>query len=197
MFNNLVNITLIARGDQRRFRQLMEITNDELFLFAMGFLHNKEVAEEVVSDVYVKIWNNRAKLENIKNLRSYLFVAVKNGCLTQLKKARKIPFVSLDNISEFYLIPVDRQDDASINDELISRIYLAIAKLPPKCKLAFSLAKINGMKRREIAEIMGISEKTVNNHLVLAVKKITDFLKLNKTTSKKFSYLNRAGIFSF
>ena len=88
MFNNQKNKSLIAQGSQKKFRQLMELTADELLNFAMGFLRNKEVAEEIVSDVYVKIWNNRAEITKIHNLKSYLFICVKNGCLSYLRKIK-------------------------------------------------------------------------------------------------------------
>ena len=89
MFNDLKNISLIAGGDQNKFRQLMELTSDELLLFAIGFIRNKQIAEEIVSDVYVKIWEKRSSLHQIKNLKSYLFISVKNGCLSHLRKIKK------------------------------------------------------------------------------------------------------------
>ena len=173
----------------------MEVTSDELLLFATGFIRNKEIAEEIVSDVFVKIWEKRGELDKIKNLKSYLFISVKNGCLSHLRKAKKSKIISLDEIQDFYFLPVESPEDDLIDKEANNQIYQAIEKLPPKCKLAFSLAKINGLKHKEIAEVMCISEKTVNNHMVSAVKKICDILKLNKKKSEKRTPFNRASIF--
>lgn len=195
MINDLKNKSLIAQGDQRKFRQLMDLTADELLLFAMGFLRNKEVAEEIVSDVFVKIWNNRSELENIKNLKSYLFISVKNGCLTHLRKTKKEKVISLDEFSDFHFIPVEGPENEYIDNEIRDEIYLSIEKLPPKCKLAFTLAKINGLKYKEIAEVMGVTEKTVNNHLVTAVKKITETLNGGIKSEGKPSPLKRASLF--
>jgi len=187
--------SLIANGDQKKFRQLIELTSDELLWFAIGFLKNKEISEEIVSDVYVNIWNKRTQLESIINLKSYLFICVRNGCLSHLRKAKNEKIVSIDSVNEFSFMPVEGPEDSLIEKEIIEQIYAAIETLPCKCKLVFTLAKINGLKYREIAEVMDITEKTVNNHLVLAVKKITDLLNVNKKQKKKTSPLQRASMF--
>jgi len=187
--------SLIANGDQIKFRQLIELTSDELLWFAIGFLKNKEISEEIVSDVYVNIWNKRTQLESIINLKSYLFICVRNGCLSHLRKAKNEKIVSIDSVNEFSFIPVEGPEDSLIEKEIIEQIYAAIETLPCKCKLVFTLAKINGLKYREIAEVMDITEKTVNNHLVLAVKKITELLNVNKKQKKKTSPLKRASMF--
>ena len=187
--------SLIANGDQKKFRQLIELTSDELLWFAIGFLKNKEISEEIVSDVYVNIWNKRTQLESIINLKSYLFICVRNGCLSHLRKAKNEKIVSIDSVNEFSFMPVEGPEDSLIEKEIIEQIYAAIETLPCKCKLVFTLAKINGLKYREIAEVMDITEKTVNNHLVLAVKKITELLNVNKKQKKKTSPLKRASMF--
>lgn len=197
MLNDHNYKSLIAHGDQRKFSQLMELTSEELLWFAIGFLKNKEIAEEIVSDVYVNIWNNRAHLEKIINLKSYLFICVRNGCLSHLRKVKNEKIIYTDSVNEYSFLPVEGTEDSLIEKEIIEQIYAAIETLPCKCKLAFTLAKINGLKYREIAEVLEITEKTVNNHLVLAVKKITELLNVNKKTSVKKSPLKRASLFLY
>jgi RNA polymerase sigma-70 factor (ECF subfamily) len=175
----------------------MELTSEELLWFAIGFLKNKEIAEEIVSDVFVNIWNNRADLEKIINLKSYLFICVRNGCLSHLRKVKNEKIISIESVNEYSFLPVEGPEDSLIEKEIIEQIYAAIETLPCKCKLAFTLAKINGLKYREIAEVLGISEKTVNNHLVLAVKKITELLNVSKKTNVKNSPLKRASLFLY
>lgn len=195
MLNDHYFKSLISKGDQKKFSQLMELTSDELLWFAIGFLKNKEISEEIVSDVYVNIWNNRVHLEKIINLKSYLFISVRNGCLSHLRKVKNEKIVSIDSISEFQFVPVEAPDNKYIEKETIEQIYAAIETLPSKCKLCFTLAKINGLKYREIAEILGITEKTVNNHLVLAVKKITERLNVRKKNTEKISPLKQVSLF--
>ena len=196
MFTDQKSKILIAQGDQRRFRQLMELTSDDLLHFAISFIGDKETSEEIVSDVYVKIWKNRGELHNIQNLKSYLFISVKNGCLSYLRKKKNEKIVLLDEYKDFHFQQVSGPDNELIDNETIKNIYKAIDTLPPKCKMAFTLAKINGLKHREIAEVMDVSEKTVNNHLVAAVKKITELLGVKKK-NKSNSPLKKASLFSF
>lgn len=173
----------------------MENTSDELFLFALSFLRKREVAEEIVSDVFVKTWENRTELGKINNLKAYLFVSVKNACLSHLRKEKNNKTVLIDGMEDFWFIPVEGPEDEYIDKETLEQINKAIEMLPPKCKLAFTLAKINGLRYREIAGIMNVSEKTVNNHLVYAIKKITSVLGIKKNKNQKTSRFKQAGIF--
>ena len=195
MLNNHNFKLLIANGDQKKFRQLMEMTSDDLLWFAIGFLKNKEIAEEIVSDVYVKMWNNRSQLASVLNLKSYLFISVRNGCLSHLRKAKNEKIISIDSLNEFKFVQLEATENDLIENEKIEQIYAAIETLPCKCKMAFTLAKINGLKYKEIAEVLGVTEKTVNNHLVHAVKRITELLNVQKKDKAKTSALKRAGIF--
>lgn len=197
MFNDIRNKSLIAQGNQKKFRQLMEFTADELLYFAMGLVRNKEVAEEIISDVYVKIWNNRKDIPKIQNLKSYLFICVKNACFSHLRKVKNDKIVLLEAYNDFHFIPVDGSENEYIDKDMVKKIYQAIETLPPKCKVAFTLAKISGLKHKEIAEVMGISEKTVNNHLVSAVKKIAKILGIVKRSKKSTHPLKQASLFSF
>jgi RNA polymerase sigma-70 factor (ECF subfamily) len=189
------SINLIARGDQRKFRQLMECTSDDLFLFAMGILRRKEIAEEIISDVYVKTWKNRTELWKISNLRAYLFVSVKNACISHIRKEKNDKVISIDGMENYCFIPVEGPETEYIDKETLAQIHKAIEKLPPKCKMAFTLAKINGMKYKEIAEVMEVSEKTVNNHLVYAIKKITEILGIKNRKKHNPQPLKQASLF--
>ncbi|MDB4582582.1 RNA polymerase sigma-70 factor [Draconibacterium sp.] len=195
MINDQKSISLIASGNQETFKHLMEQFADDLFFFAKSFIRNSEVAEEIVSDVFVKIWKNRTELNRIKNLKSYLFICVKNGCLSHLRKTRNEKVVFIDEFTNFQFLPVEGPETDLINKEAINKIYQAIEILPPKCKVAFTLAKINGLRHKEIAEVMGVSEKTVNNHIVSAIKKITSALHIKKKSVKKKSPLKQASLF--
>lgn len=175
----------------------MEFISDDLFLFAMGFVRKKEIAEEIVSDVFVKTWENRSNLIEIENLKAYLFVSVKNSSISHIRKNRKENLITLDGFDDYMVPSVDCPESEYINSEKLNEIYSAIEQLPPKCKLAFTLAKFNGLKYKEIAEIMEVSEKTVNNHLVFALKKLAEKLSIRKKRQPKHSTLKQASLFSF
>lgn len=173
----------------------MECTSDELFLFATGILRRKEIAEEIVSDVFVKTWENRTELWKISNLKAYLFVSVKNACISHLRKEKNDKVISIDRMDNFWFVAVEGPETEYIDKETLAHIHKAIDMLPPKCKMAFTLAKINGLKYKEIAEVMEVSEKTVNNHLVYAIKKITEFLGIKKRKSNKPQPFKQASLF--
>jgi RNA polymerase sigma-70 factor (family 1) len=163
--------------DERKdFSQLVEINTSFLLQTAMNLLKNKELAEEVVNDVFISIWENRYRLTEIQNLKAYLRRCVKNACINQLRASRSGNHISIDSFEEF---PYSETNSHSEHLDAAQQIHDAINQLPPRCRLAFSLVKVNGMRYSEVAIIMNISEKTVNNHLVFAVKKIKESLGVN------------------
>ena len=114
-----------------------------------------------------------------------------------MRKIKNEKIISIDSISEFQFVQVDGPESDLIEKEKIEQIYAAIETLPCKCKMAFTLAKINGLKYKEIAEVLGVTEKTVNNHLVLAVKKITELLNISKKDNVKNSPFKQASLFYY
>ncbi|MEE4286698.1 MAG: RNA polymerase sigma-70 factor [Mariniphaga sp.] len=191
------SLHLISLGDEKKFRCLMEFISDDLLLFAIGFIRKREIAEEIVSDVFVKIWENRSNLTEIENLKAYLFISVKNLCISHIRKNRKENLITLDGFNDFIVPSVECPESDFINAEKLNEIYLAIEQLPPKCKMAFSLAKFSGLKYKEIAEIMEVSEKTVNNHLVFALKKLAETIGFRKKRQSKSSPIKQASLYSF
>jgi RNA polymerase sigma-70 factor (ECF subfamily) len=131
------------------------------------------LAEEVVSDVFVKVWQARQQLSEISNIKGYLFNAVRNQSITYLRKQNK-DVVSIEDIHQYYFEPIDTPDDSELKDEQLKQIYRAIDYLPTQTKMVFSLAKIQGLKYKEIAELLDISVKTVDYHVASAVKKICE-----------------------
>ncbi|MBS2212672.1 RNA polymerase sigma-70 factor [Carboxylicivirga mesophila] len=176
--------TLISQGDELEFAHFMSKYSSGLYSFARGFLRSKETAEEVVSDVFLKLWKNRNKISDIEDIKSYLFISVRNSCLTAIKRNR-LNEVSLDELSSYNIERIEVPEEEGFNTELIDSLNEAIESLPPKCKLVFSMAKLQGFKRKEIAEILDISQKTVEYHLKTAVTKLIDQVGNNKRHSAK------------
>jgi len=168
-----INISLIREGNHLEFARLMDVFSDDLFLFAKGILSSSPLAEEVVSDVFVKVWESRNKLNDIHNLKGYLYNAVRNQAISYLR-ARQKDVISLDDINHYYFEPVDNPDDSIIKEEQLKKIYRAIDYLPAQTKMVFSLAKVQGLKYKEIAEVLDVSVKTVDYHVASAVKKICE-----------------------
>lgn len=176
---------------------LMDLYSNDLFLFIRGIVNNSESAEELVSDVFVKIWNKRDTISNINNIKSYLFILARNESISFIRKNKRIKIVNLEEIEEYYFAPLESDGSELFNQDMIDKINTAIDLLPAKCKMAFSMAKINGLKYKEIAEIMNISPYTVKNHIAYALEKICDYVgvsnKDNVITNSDIQFFLFAG----
>lgn len=172
----------IATSDETAFTQLYLHFGKRLIHFATSLLRSKETAEELTEDVFVKLWANRSGITGIDNITVYLYVAVKNKALTSLSvKAKQLvlaPFDFLDtSIDEFASDPYD----IMITSEMMDRMHHAVESLPPRCKMIFKLIREDGLKYKEVAEILNISVNTIDVQMAIAVKKICHALQIEKS----------------
>jgi RNA polymerase sigma-70 factor (family 1) len=163
----------IARlDDQQAYKELFTSLYSYLFKFAKTLVKSKETAEEIVSDVFIKVWERRKELEKIENLKVYLYVATRNIAYNYIDKQKRNPTNPLDDFeTEFTSIYFD-PEQLLVTADMLALIQKAIDQLPPKCKMIFKLAKEDGLKYREVAEVLNISVKTVENQLAIALQKI-------------------------
>jgi RNA polymerase sigma-70 factor (ECF subfamily) len=154
-----------------------------LFQFAFTFVQNREQAEEIVNDVFLRLWQNRSRISQIENISVYLYVAVKNTAANYLRQSKPR---DLEAVHHFYLSPDPEQ--ILITDELRKKIAAAIDGLPARCKLIFKLVKEDGLSAAEVAAILDISYKTVTTQLTIALKKLEEALRpsLPKNFSASF-----------
>jgi RNA polymerase sigma-70 factor (family 1) len=146
--------------------------------FSFAILKSKETAEEVVSDILIDIWGRRSQLPTIEDLKMYLYISVRNASLRKLKQTQKTTILSLDELEvEFTGIEPDAETNL-ITNEIARKIELAVQQLPPQCKIIFKLAKEDKLKYKQIAQLLNISVKTIDNQLATALKKIAAVLKL-------------------
>jgi RNA polymerase sigma-70 factor (ECF subfamily) len=176
--------TRIAINDEAAFTQLYLHFGKRLTHFATSLLRSKETAEELTEDVFVKLWANRAHITEIENITVYLYVAVKNKALTSLSlKARQLvlaPFDFLDtSVDEFAVDPYE----VLITSEMMNRMHQAVDSLPPRCKMIFKLIREDGLKYKEVAEILNISVNTIDVQMAIAVKKICLALHIEKSST--------------
>ncbi|MEJ5053446.1 RNA polymerase sigma factor [Sphingobacterium sp. MYb382] len=137
----------------------------EVCYFATNLLKDEDVAEEIVDDGFLKIWNGRQEFASLKDLRSYLYVVIRNACLDYLKSPRNR---RLDTIEEkANLVPSEENIEAQlIYSELLSAVYEEVCKLPFKQREVFLLSFFEGLSTQEIALKLGISTNAVfiNKH---------------------------------
>lgn len=162
-------------GDEHAFQSLFRKYYSAMCHFACQFLNDRELAEEVVQDMFVKIWEKRAVLNIETSVKHYFFRSVRNHCLNQIQH---------DKIKQQYankVIESAHQEIATeqyfLEVDLMNRIEKSIDSLPPKRKEIFRLSREQGMKYKEIAETLNISVKTVEAQMGLALKYLREDLK--------------------
>lgn len=158
--------------DQAAFQQIFNQFYRKLFLFVKAFLKNKEFSEEVVADVFIKLWQNRKSLPGIKNLNYYLFVTAKHAAFDYLENNKKNQTVDLDEVEVDFGEIRANPEELYISAEMLRQIHLAIATLPPRCRLIFRLVKEDGFKYREVADMLNLSVKTIETQMSIALSKI-------------------------
>ena len=174
----------IAIDDEVAFAQLYLRFGKRLIQFSFSLVRSKEIAEEIVEDVFVKLWSNRSHIMEIENLTVYLYVAVKNRSLNILsQKARELvtaPFDYLDTPpDEFAPDPYDLM----ITSEMMTSMRHAIEELPPRCKMIFKLIREDGLRYKEVADILNISVNTIDVQMAIAVKKICAALHIKNPSN--------------
>jgi RNA polymerase sigma-70 factor (family 1) len=172
----------IYAGNEQCLAELYNVFSKRLHHFARVITRSPEVAEEIVEDVFVKLWSNRHRINEVENLTVYLYVAVKNRSLNAISQKAtdliKAPFDDLDieagqMVSDPY--------NLLVTAEMMKRMQQAVDNLPPRCKMIFKLVREDGLKHREVAEILNISINTVDVQMAIAIKKICAELQINRT----------------
>lgn len=165
----------ISLGDEYAFRLFFDHFYPRLYGYAQGIVKSNSLSEEVVSDVFTKVWQHRSQLPAIENVTHYMFRAVKNQSLNYMNK-KTLHVVGIDNASEKKLASFIQPEQVVLDKELAQQIKIAIDGLPPHAKLIYGLIREDGMKYKEVAELLDLSIKTVENQMTIATKKLREAL---------------------
>jgi len=169
--NKLIN-RISLYDDAVAYKELFLLYHSKLIQFSTIITGSRESAEEVVSDVFLKFWNNRNALSRVENFHLYAYIATKNQSLNYLQKIHREKVFSLDDmVVEFKSLYYD-PEQLMITAEMFNRIRKAVSDLPPRCQLIFKLIKEDGLMHREVAELLDLSLKTVENQMTIALRKI-------------------------
>lgn len=175
----------MAEDDQEALKVLYDHYNRRLFELAYAIVRSKEMAEEVVGDVFIQVWQKRKRIRTVENFAFYLYVMTRNSSRSYLRKYGQKKFLNLDELA-LPLYQIDATpEDLLISAEMLQGINRAINELPPQCRLIFKLVKEDGLKYREVAELLHLSAKTVENQMGIALKKIHTALLIYQSPGKK------------
>lgn len=170
--NNIVS--KLVSGDKSAFESIYHRYSKDLYYYALGFLKNKEIAEDIVQEAFVYLWKNHQNISSEYPILLYLQKIVKNACLNY--------FRHLD-VEKRYSESVEEEifslDEKTELLELVSEVRQAINKLPEQCRKIFVLSCVEGLKYGEVAEDMGVSVNTVKSQVKIAYKKIREDINAN------------------
>jgi RNA polymerase sigma-70 factor (family 1) len=178
------HMTLLVRrlaleDDVEAYKELFCHYHPRLLRFSVSLTKNRQQAEEVVSDVFMKVWTNRKSMIQVQNFHLYLYVSTKNCSLNYIKKESRhaifLPEEMADSIGSLYFNP----EQLLITSEMLKRVQDAIQQLPLRCQLIFRLIKEDGLKYREVAELLDLSIKTVENQMTIALSKIASSIEFD------------------
>lgn len=164
----------------QQFHEVFQKYYASLCNYAYSVLNDLNIAEDIVQDSFVKIWDKKKDLVGADNIRFYLFSVVRNGSLTHLSNQRKKRFEALPEEYQMADISSTSASEKEDTKELQQLINEALQLLPPKCREVFMLCRISRLSYLEVAAILGISVKTVENHMGKALKIIRQFARENK-----------------
>ena len=163
-------LTRLKNGDMLAFDRVYELYSHKLFSFIFKILKNKAEADDIVQEVFVKIWESRHKIENYKLLNSYIFTIAYNNSIDLIRK-RINNTKYLEHLKNSAVINVTPNVISQIEfNELNTQTEKLISNLPERQKQVYLLHREEGLTYPEIAEKLGISKNTVENHMVKALK---------------------------
>ncbi len=163
----------IAKNDDPiAFKLFFDYTYYTLYRYVSYFLTDIEAYKDVLSDIYLYLWQNRHNLPYIKDYENYLFVCARNQALKYKTKYDKYQKICLEDANILDLIEKTTPECDILKKELKTVIELAINSLPKRCRLIFFMIREENMTYKEVAHILSISDRTVHAQMCIAIKKI-------------------------
>ncbi len=175
LYNEQELIARVINGEETAFATLFRHHHRKIYEVALLLTHSETVAEELVQEVFLKVWTKRTTLAAIEDFESWLFIVARNDAFKALRRSARAKSL-LYELGHL-------QDITHETDEWVhSRNYhallnKAISQLPPRQQMAWRLSKEEGLKREEVARIMQIKPDTVKEHLAMAIKNIRTWMQ--------------------
>lgn len=166
----------LKQGDKEAFSLLFKMYYKDLVLFGGNFLPDRLLCEDIVQSVFLKIWKDRDQLEIATSLKSYLLKSVRNNCLDELRHRE------VRREHETYVLSASGWGDVDTENyilysDLSGHLQKALLKLPEACRIAFEMNRFEGLKYKEIAVRLQVSERTVEVRVGKALELLRIYLK--------------------
>ncbi len=166
----------VAVGDESAFRALFDEHWQNIYGVAYMLTKSVPMAEDMVQDIFLKIWMKKEQLPSIENFRNYLFIVARNHIFNELKK-RSTDILFTDQLLDYFNDNKETPEKKLLQKEASHLIQQAIDRLPQQQKMVYRLSREEGLSRNEIAERLDLSPNTVRNHLAKALEMIRQSLQ--------------------
>ena len=166
LFFQISFLKSLQKGESKAYTFLVDTYHHKLCLYAFSLTNDHDLSEDIVQNVFIRIWKNRQKIKDDFNFKSYLYKSVYNEFIDQYRKQKNVLSLEKKHIDALSFI-VEEEDEKSL-ERLINLIKQEIQNLPPKCKQTFLLSKYEGLTNIEIADYLNISTKSVEGHITKA-----------------------------
>jgi RNA polymerase sigma-70 factor (family 1) len=177
--NNILHlIEQLKNGSEQAFTQLYDLYSKQLYNNILRLVKDKDIAEELLQDLFLKIWCNREKIDPEKSFKSFLYKVAENlvyGHFRKIARNERLVAKLIISSTEF----IGGADEAIINNEDHLLLKNAIENLPPQRKQIYTLCKLEGKSYEEAADELGISTSTIRDHIVKANKAVKVYFHLN------------------
>lgn len=163
----------MQQGDPNGLRSLFDCYYTVLCRYAYTLTGDKILSEDIAQGIFIYIWEHREHITITASVKTYLFTAIRNKSLNSLRNTNRFSPLHPD-------ISLSAYEDMSVEaDELSCFIEEAVQSLPEKCREIFQLSRNDELSYKEIAERKGISPKTVESQIHLAIKKLRKYLSIH------------------
>ena len=160
---------------QTAFRDFYNMTYDRFFRIAYYYVKQEEWSQEIVLDVFLKLWKQRSNLLDVRNIEDYCFILVKNASLNYLEKESKHTYIHPDSLPE----PQEQNyspEESLISEELFALYVKALDRLPERCREVFIRIREEKQSYAQVAEELGISTNTVDAQLQKAITRLKEMI---------------------
>lgn len=175
-------LSRISQGDEHAFGELFHIWKNKLYFFVYKISNSQQIAEDVVQEVFIKLWLNRGKLNSVDNFNAWLFRIAQNHLISGMRRMA-VETTILADLQAKAPSQFENADETLLLKQLEQKIQEAVNNLPQRQKQIYTMARIEGLKQEEIANQLSLSISTIQNHMTEALKNIKKQIEKDYSSS--------------
>jgi len=183
----------VAQGDEAAFAQLYQQRHHQLGSYIFSILKSRELTQEIVQDVFLKVWMGRESLAEVRSFKDYLFIMSRNAAISMLKKLATQQQHQKEYGNTEVSVQAGDEEAANLKETGLSLIDQAVNQLPPRQLQCFILSRRQKLTYSEIAAELGIGKETVKSHMEAAIASISRYVKteMDKVLLLLWIFINR------